>query len=32
MNNSFKLSKKQTKAWVLLFDKTTLFVGYGGGH
>lgn len=31
MNNSFKLSKKQTKAWKLLFDMTTLFVGYGGG-
>lgn len=26
-----KLSKKQTKAWKLLFDKSTLFVGYGGG-
>lgn len=28
---SFRLSKKQTKAWNLLQDKTTLFVGYGGG-
>lgn len=28
---AFKLSKKQTKAWKLLTDKTTLFVGYGGG-
>jgi len=26
-----KLSKKQTKAWHLLFDAKTLFVGYGGG-
>jgi phage terminase large subunit len=26
-----KLSKKQTRAWNLLFDKTTLFIGYGGG-
>lgn len=26
-----KLSAKQTKAWRLLFDDTTLFVGYGGG-
>jgi len=28
---SFKLSKTQTRAWKLLFDLTTLFVGYGGG-
>lgn len=28
---SFKLSKKQTRAWKLLFDKVTLYVGYGGG-
>ena len=26
-----RLSKKQSIAWKLLFDKTTLFVGYGGG-
>lgn len=26
-----KLSKKQTRAWKLLSDDTTLFVGYGGG-
>lgn len=26
-----RLSKKQTIAWKLLFDETTLFVGYGGG-
>lgn len=28
---SFKLSKKQTKAWRLLLDKVTLYIGYGGG-
>ena len=27
---NFKPSTKQAKAWKLLFDKTTLFVGYGG--
>ena len=26
-----RLSKKQSIAWKLLFDETTLFVGYGGG-
>jgi len=26
-----RLSKKQSLAWRLLFDATTLFVGYGGG-
>src|SRR3990172_1751759 len=26
-----RLSKKQSMAWRLLFDTTTLFVGYGGG-
>jgi len=30
--NSFKLSKKQTKAWKLLTDKVTLYIGYGGGR
>ena len=28
---TFRLSQKQTKAWKLLTDQTTLFVGYGGG-
>lgn len=28
---SFKLSKKQSRAWRLLSDKVTLYVGYGGG-
>ena len=29
--NEITLSAKQSKAWNYLFDKTTLFVGYGGG-
>jgi phage terminase large subunit len=31
MTTSFNLSKKQTRAWKLLTDKITLYVGYGGG-
>ena len=30
-SGAVKLSKKQTKAWQLLADDVTLFVGYGGG-
>lgn len=31
MSDFFKLSRKQTRAWKLLNDKKTLYIGYGGG-